>query len=138
MTTHALSELIRERCQFSYARSGGPGGQNVNKVATKVVARLPLSSLSFLTEEGKGMLELRLANRINAEGQIVVAVQDTREQARNREIAVERLSELVSMALRKPRKRFKTGPSNAAREARLRGKKLRSTVKQGRRLFPDD
>lgn len=138
MTTHALSELIRGRCQFSYARSGGPGGQNVNKVATKVVARLPLSSLSFLTEEGKGMLELRLANRINMHGEIVVSVQDTREQARNREIAIERLSELVSMALRKPRKRVKTGPSHAAREARLRGKKLRSSVKQGRRLFADD
>ena len=138
MTTHALSELIRERCQFSYARSGGPGGQNVNKVATKVVARLPLRSLSFLTEEGKGMLELRLANRINTDHEIVVAVQDTREQSRNREIAVERLSELVSMALRKPRKRVKTGPSRASREARLRGKKLRSSLKQGRRVFADD
>jgi len=138
MTPHALSELIRERCQFSYARSGGPGGQNVNKVATKVIAHLPLSSLSFLTEEGRGILELRLANRINAQGEIVVSVQDTREQARNREIAVERLSELISMSLRKPRKRVKTGPSRAAREARLRGKKLRSSVKQGRRPLPDD
>ena len=134
MTPHALSELIRERCQFSYARSGGPGGQNVNKVATKVVARLPLSSLSFLTEEGRGMLETRLANRINADGEIVVAVQDTREQARNREIAVDRLSDLVSMALRRPRRRVKTGPSRASREARLRGKKLRSSIKRGRRI----
>jgi ribosome-associated protein len=138
MTAHALFALIRERCQFSYARSGGPGGQNVNKVATKVVARLPLSSLSFLTAEGRGMIETRLANRINVEGEIVVSVQDTREQARNREIALERMSELISMALRRPRKRVKTRPSGASREARLRGKKLRSALKQGRRLFADD
>jgi ribosome-associated protein len=138
MTPHALSELIRERCNFTYARSGGPGGQNVNKVATKAVARLPLSSLSFLTPEGRAVIETRLANRINAEGEIVVAVQDTREQARNREIAVERMSELISMALRKPRKRVKTRPSRASREARLRGKKLRSTIKQGRRSSLDD
>jgi ribosome-associated protein len=138
MTPHALLQLIRERCEFTYARSGGPGGQNVNKVATKVVARLPLSSLSFLTDEGKGLIETRLANRISAQGYIVVAVQDTREQARNRDIAVERLSELISMALRKPRNRVKTRPSGRAREARLRGKKLRSSIKQGRRLFVDD
>jgi len=137
VTPHALSELIRDRCQFSYARSGGPGGQNVNKVATKVIARLPLSSLSFLTEEGRGMIETRLANRINAEGQIVVVAQDTREQVRNRDIAVERMSELVSMALRTPKKRVRSRPSRASREARLRRKKLRSALKQGRRFIDD-
>jgi len=137
VTPHALSQLIRDRCQFSYARSGGPGGQNVNKVATKVIARLPLSSLSFLTEEGRGMIETRLANRINAEGQIVVVAQDTREQVRNRDIAVERMSELVSMALRTPKKRVRSRPSRASREARLRRKKLRSALKQGRRFIDD-
>ena len=138
MTPHALSELIRERVLFSYARSGGPGGQNVNKVATKVIAHLPVSALSFLTEEGKGVLQTRLARRINAEGQIVVAVQDTREQARNREIAIQRMSELISMALRRPRKRVATRPSGKAREARLRSKKVRSLLKTSRRTETTD
>ena len=84
------------------------------------------------------MIEMRLANRINVEGEIVVSVQDTLEQVRNREIAVDRMSELISMALRRPNKRVKTRLNRASREARLRGKKLRSSIKQGRRLFQDD
>ena len=83
------------------------------------------------------MIEARLANRINVEGQIVVVAQDTREQLRNRDIAVERMSELVSMALRTSKKRVRSRPSRASREARLRSKKLRSAVKQGRRFIDD-
>ena len=138
MTPRAIADRIRDKCVFTYARSGGPGGQNVNKVATKALARLPLSALGFLTEAGRTLIESRLAGRINSDGEIFVTVQDTREQTRNRDIAVIRLAELVSMALKRPKKRIPTRPSRASRDARLRGKKLRSSLKQRRRLSIDD
>ena len=130
MTTAEMAAIVRARGIFSFARSGGPGGQNVNKVSSKVIARLPLDALAFLGEARRALIELRLANRISADREIVVSVQDTREQARNREIAIERLAELIARAAVLPRGRVKTRPSRAAREARLRSKKVRSAHKR--------
>jgi ribosome-associated protein len=130
MTTGEIAAIIRVRGSFSFARSGGPGGQNVNKVSSKVVARLPLEALQFLGGARRALVESRLANRITADGEIVLTVQDTRDQGRNREIAVERLSELVVRAMVVPKGRVRTRPSRAAREARLRSKKVRSAHKR--------
>ncbi len=104
----------------------------MNKVATKAVARLPLSALSFLDTEARRRVESRLARRITTEREIVVAVQDTREQSRNREIAVGRMAELIAAAAKPPRPRRKTAPSAGSRERRLASKKRRSADKKMR------
>jgi ribosome-associated protein len=138
MTTAEVAALIRLRGSFSFARSGGPGGQNVNKVSSKVTVRLPLEALSFLGGARRALVELRLANRVSADRQIVISVQDTREQARNREIAIERLAELIARASVIPKGRVKTRPSRGAREARLRSKKVRSAHKRLRGKAEED
>ena len=130
MKKSELVDSIEQLIRFSFARSGGPGGQNVNKVASKAVARLAVADLGFLPESDRHRVETRLANRVTSEGDIMVAVQDTREQARNREIAVARMAELIAKDMVKPKSRVKTRPSRAAREARLRVKKLRSAHKR--------
>jgi ribosome-associated protein len=138
MTRQQAAELVRARGSFSFARSGGPGGQNVNKVSSKVIARLPLDALDFLDGARRALLEARLAPRISADRHIVLAVQDTREQSRNREIAIERLAALLSSAAVVPKRRVRTRPSRGAREARLRSKRVKAAQKKLRRASPED
>ncbi len=138
MTHGEAAALVRARGSFSFARAGGPGGQNVNKVASTVVARLPLNALDVMEGSRRALVESRLANRISADGHIVISVQDTREQSRNREIAIERLADLITRAALVPKARSATRPSRASREARLRSKRVRAEKKKLRRSEIDD
>lgn len=138
MNERDIIDRIDENLTFTFSRSSGAGGQNVNKVNTRVTARLPLASLTWLDERRLELLRSRLAGRINAAGEIVVHVQEERSQARNREIAVERLRALVVAALEERRRRRPTKPTKAARRARLDTKRRRGRTKAFRRDVDED
>jgi ribosome-associated protein len=137
MREDAVADRIREIVSISYTRSGGPGGQNVNKVNTKAVARLAVTDLDLLSEEDKQRLRERLHNRINSDGEIVVSSQRHRTQRDNRRAVVERLILLVLNAIRRVRRRKPSKPSQAAVERRLETKRRLAEKKRRRRLPPE-
>jgi ribosome-associated protein len=141
MDSHRIEENIRASAHFTFARSGGPGGQNVNKVSSKAILRLPLgrfAGLASLSEAELARMREKLGRRLNERGDLVLAVQDTRDQAKNREIAVQRAFALVAASLRQPRRRVKTRPSTGSREARLASKKRRGASKRLRSRRPEE
>jgi ribosome-associated protein len=140
MDIHTIESAVRRSATITFARSGGPGGQNVNKVSSKAVLRLPLDRFTAqagLNDGEASRVREKLARRVNDAGELVLAVQDTRDQAKNRELAVQRAAQLVTAALRRPKRRVKTRPGAGARESRLAEKKRRGADKRLRGSRPE-
>lgn len=121
-----------EEVTFTTSRSGGPGGQNVNKLETRVTLRFDLAGSSILSEEQKARLRERLATRITRDGVLLVTSQRHRTQGANRDAAAERFAELVRENLREEPPRKPSRPSRAARARRLDEKRRQGQRKRER------
>jgi ribosome-associated protein len=125
--------IPEDELHLAFARSGGPGGQNVNKVSSKAELRWTPSTSRALSETDRAWLLRRLGSKLTTEGELIVVSTKTRDQLRNREDAEAKLVELVATALLRPKLRRATKPSRGAKERRLREKRVRSEIKRGRR-----
>jgi len=132
MESDILQEWIHTFGRIDFSRSGGPGGQHVNKTATKVTLHLPIDTLP-LPEGQKERVIHKLENRLNSENELVVRSSETRSQSHNRELAEQRAFSLIKAALSRPKKRKRTRPPKAANERRLEHKKKRSEKKNYRK-----
>jgi ribosome-associated protein len=132
-----ISDRLRiseEEFSWSFVRSGGPGGQNVNKVASKAVLRWNVVASPSLPDDIKARLQQQQRSRITSEGDLLLTSQRYRDQERNRLDCLEKLAQMLRAASVVPKKRRKTKPSRGARERRLAAKKRRSALKSSRRV----
>ena len=126
-----MIDLLKE-ISFKTSRSGGKGGQNVNKVETSVEGYFHVASSAILNDEQKALVTEKLSNRINAEGFLQVRSQTHRTQLANKEEVVKKMNQLVEKALKKEKKRLATKPSKASKVKRAEGKIKQSQKKETR------
>jgi ribosome-associated protein len=138
LEVNARIRIPDEELHWSYVRSSGPGGQNVNKVASKAVLRWDLAGSPSVPPEVKSRLQAHHRRRITATGELVLSSQRFRDQERNRQDCLEKLGDLLREAATAPRPRKATRPSRSSRARRLASKRHRSGIKEGRRQPGED
>lgn len=133
MLATAQIGLIKKEFSFKTSRSGGKGGQNVNKVETKVELSFKIADSNVLNDVQKERLLLKLAHRINENGELKITEEKNRSQLENKLAVIDKCIEVLNKALYIPKKRKATKPSKASKQKRIEGKKKRSEIKQNRR-----
>lgn len=134
----AAIQIPLEEFAWSYARSGGPGGQNVNKVSSKAVLRWPMAASERLEPRVKARIRELFPSRVTEEGDIVISSQEHRDRERNREACLEKLGDLIRKAAERPTPRRATKPSKGSKMRRLDAKKRESGRKANRKVGGDE
>ena len=135
--SHSIKIPVAE-LQFKTSRSGGPGGQNVNKLETRVEVLFDVANSPSISSTVRQRLLDKFASQLDSVGILHVVAQDTRSQWKNKQLAIEKLKDLLKLALILRKKRIATKPTHIARENRLRTKKTRSQIKRMRKVSIED